>query len=134
MSHHIPAAVSDAPLFATLSRRALARVDSLMTPAHFADGQVLCHEGHAGREAFLIATGTAAVSRGDTLVAEVGSGDLIGEQSLLTGAPRNATVTAEGPITAYVMSVAEFSTLMSIPGVAAAVRAVADQRALAAVA
>jgi CRP-like cAMP-binding protein len=94
----------------------------------FADGDVLCEEGQRGREAFIIVEGTAVVSRGDEIVATVGAGDLVGELALLGAGRRTASVTAIEPLRAYVMSSQEFNSVLALPGVADAIRRVADER------
>jgi CRP-like cAMP-binding protein len=94
----------------------------------FADGDVLCEEGHRGREAFIIVEGSAVVSRGEEIVATVGPGDLVGELALLGDGLRTASVTAIEPVRAYVMSSQEFNSVLALPGVAEAIRRVADER------
>jgi CRP-like cAMP-binding protein len=117
------------PVFAGLSRRALERVDSLLTPIVFADGDVLCHEGRLGREAFVIISGEVEVSRGSEHLATLGAGAVVGEMALLDRAPRTATVTAAGTVEALVMSAQEFASLLTVPTVSDSVHKVAEQRA-----
>lgn len=117
------------PVFASLSRRALERVDSLLTPVTFADGDVLCHEGRLGREAFVIISGEVEVSRGADHLATLGAGAVVGEMALLDRGPRTATVTAAGPVEALVMSAQEFASVLIEPDVSASVHRVAAERA-----
>jgi CRP-like cAMP-binding protein len=117
------------PVFAGLSRRALERVDSLLTPIVFTDGDVLCHEGRLGREAFVIISGEVEVSRGTDHLATLGAGAVVGEMALLDRAPRTATVTAAGTVEALVMNAQEFASLLTEPAVADTVHRVAEQRA-----
>lgn len=117
------------PVFAALSRRALARVDSLLTPVTFHDGDVLCHEGRLGREAFVIVRGEVEVSRGSEHLATLGRGAVVGELALLGNGPRTATVTAAGDVDAFVMSAQEFASLLAEPEVADEVHRLAAQRA-----
>lgn len=74
----------------------------------FDDGDVLMHHGSAGRTCYAVVSGrvlvTATSTQGSTLV--IGrreAGDLIGELAALEEAPRAATVTAQGPVAAYVL-------------------------------
>ena len=117
------------PVFAGLSRRALERVDSLLTPIVFQDGDVLCHEDRLGREAFVIISGEVEVSRGADHLATLGAGAVVGEMALLDRAPRTATVTAAGTVEALVMNAQEFASLLTVPTVADSVHRVAEQRA-----
>jgi len=118
----------DLPVFARLSRRGRAVAESLTTPVSFPAGRVLCREGELGREAFVLVSGTAVVTRAGAVVAEVGPGDVVGEGALLGDGWRNATVTAATPVTALVMSTREFSSLLTLPGVNETVRGLQQSR------
>ena len=67
----------------------------------FEVGQALVQEGEPGESMFVIESGQVAVKVGGETVADLFAGDFLGEMSLLTGAPRNATVTAVEPVAAY---------------------------------
>jgi CRP-like cAMP-binding protein len=129
MTHHVSAQLHQLPVFAPLSRRALQHLDSLMTPVSFGFGDTLCREDRVGREAFVITSGTVAVSRGGELVATLGAGDIVGELALLGDGIRNATVTATSPVTARVMSAQEFASVVQVDGVGDEVRRLAAARA-----
>ncbi|MBV9871137.1 MAG: cyclic nucleotide-binding domain-containing protein [Frankiaceae bacterium] len=128
MSRTPAAGLRQLPVFAALSRRALAVADSLLTPVSFDDGDVICQEDHLGRQAFIIVSGTAVVSRGSEVLATVGAGDVVGELALLGDGRRNASVTAIEPVRAYVMSAQEFNSLLALPSVADEIRRIAQQR------
>jgi CRP/FNR family cyclic AMP-dependent transcriptional regulator len=128
MARYPSAELRDLPVFAALTKRALSVADSLLTPVSFNDGDVLCHEGHFGRQAFIITSGTAVVSRGDQVLATVGPGDLVGELALLGDGRRNASVTAIEPVEAYVMSAQEFNSVLALPGVGAQISQIAELR------
>jgi CRP/FNR family transcriptional regulator, cyclic AMP receptor protein len=127
MTRYSPTALRQLPMFASLSRRALAQADSLLTPVTFDDGDVLCLEGHLGRQAFIIVSGTAQVSRGDELIATVGPGDIVGELALLGDGHRRASVTAIEPVKALVMSAQEFASLRALPGIDDEIRRIAAE-------
>ena len=55
-------------------------------------GSYVVEQGQTGDEMFLIAMGEVEVILNDERVATLGEGDFFGEASLLTGAPRNASV------------------------------------------
>ena len=61
-------------------------------------------EGDAGNEFYVITSGKARVSRGGKDVVDLGQGDYFGELSLFDPAPRNATVSAVGPVTLVALS------------------------------
>lgn len=128
MARYPSAELRELPVFAALTKRALTVADSLLTPVSFNDGDVLCQEDHFGRQAFIIVSGTAAVSRGDEVVAVVGPGDLVGELALLGDGRRTASVTAIEPVEAYVMSTQEFNSVLALPGVAAEIARIAAGR------
>ena len=128
MARNTRADLRKLPMFAGLSRRALARVDSLLTPVVFNDGDVLCQEGKLGREAFVIVSGEVEVSRGAEHLATLGEGSVVGELALLGHGPRTATVTAAGLVQALVMSAQEFASVLAEPVVADEVRRVAAER------
>jgi CRP-like cAMP-binding protein len=67
-------------------------------------GTTIIRENDVGSSMIVITDGTVAVSvadeQGPRTVATLGEGDFVGEMSLMTGAPRTATVTAETQVTA----------------------------------
>jgi CRP-like cAMP-binding protein len=128
MARHTRADLRKLSVFAGLSRRAVARVDGLLTPVAFHDGDVLCEEGKLGREAFIIVDGDVEVSRGAEHLASLTSGAVVGEMALLGHAPRNATVTAAGDVRALVMSAQEFASILAEPEVAFEVHRIVEQR------
>jgi CRP/FNR family cyclic AMP-dependent transcriptional regulator len=133
MTRRVAADLRQLPVFAALPRRALAIADTLLTPVTFDDGDVLCQEGQFGRQAFIIVSGTAVVSRGDEVLATVGPGELVGELALLGDGRRTASVTAVEPVRALVMSAQEFNSLRALPGLDAEIRKIAADRQHAAV-
>jgi CRP-like cAMP-binding protein len=83
-----------------------AQLDALGTSARrveFDRASTLMREGDRDDMLLVIASGTVNVSvagRAQT-VATLGEGEVVGEMSLLTGAPRSATVTALSPVVAF---------------------------------
>jgi CRP/FNR family transcriptional regulator, cyclic AMP receptor protein len=63
---------------------------------NFPKGTILCHEGDAGHEMFIIQKGKARVrkrvGKGEKVLAELSDGEFIGEMALLLGMDRSATV------------------------------------------
>ncbi len=60
------------------------------------EGHALLKEGRVGHDMFVFAAGTGEVQVGDSVVATVGAGDVVGELGLVDGQRSSATVTA-GP-------------------------------------
>jgi len=78
----------------------IAMIADIGSLAHFTCGDEIITEGTPGECVYLISSGTAAVQRKDGVEARLSRGDLVGERSLVTGEPRNATVTVRMPVTA----------------------------------
>ena len=109
------------PMFSALNKRELQTVGRASEEITVPAGKVLCTEGTAGHEFYLILSGTAAVKKGKAQkkVATLGPGKCFGEISLLDRGPRNATVVAESDLDVLVLGQREFSGVLDeVPGVA----------------
>ena len=111
--------LSRVPLFSALNKKELQLLgrasDELRVPA----GKVLCEEGSAGHEFYLILDGKAAVKHGKKTTTSLGPGRYFGEMALLDRGPRTATIVAETDLDVLVLGQREFSgVLEEIPGVA----------------
>jgi len=104
--------LAEVPLFAGLSKKELGEIARLVTEVHYQPGEHLAREGEMGREAMVILDGKGTVRRGGRKIADVSPGDVVGEMSIVTRRPRTASVKADTPVTALVMSAREFSSLM----------------------
>ena len=110
------------PLFADCSRRELAHIGKLATSLFVESGTEVITEGGFAREMMVIVSGSARVVKAGKTVAELGPGAVIGELALLTGHPRNATVTATERTEILVLDAAAFSTLLDdVPSVTRAI-------------
>ena len=85
-------------LFAGLDHTTIAGVLARMTRRRLDAGQYLCRQGEPGDSLFIVAQGLVEVwleEQGERgLIARLRPGDAVGEMSLLTGAPRAASVQA----------------------------------------
>lgn len=104
--------LAEVGLFAGLSKKELGEIARLVTEVHYQPGEHLAREGEMGREAMVVLDGKGTVRRGGRKIAEVSTGDVVGEMSLVTHRPRTASVKADTLVTALVMSTREFSSLM----------------------
>jgi CRP-like cAMP-binding protein len=92
-------------LLGVLSPPARLELLGLGTGVRFETGAVLLREGWPDKHTLLLLSGfvkvAATVENGETsLLAVRAAGDTVGEMAALDGAPRSATVTACGPLTA----------------------------------
>lgn len=100
------------PVLDGLSPRELRLVAQLTTTVPVAAATTLATEGAPGREFFFVVDGEVEVIQGTELVARRGRGAHLGEASLLTNRPRNATLVTATPATVRVASTREFRSLL----------------------
>ena len=81
-----------------------------MLRRQFLPGEAIIREGDIGEELFLISEGEVEVNRTGREVARLGPGDFFGELALMSGNPRNATITALKPVETYVLGADDFRT------------------------
>jgi CRP/FNR family cyclic AMP-dependent transcriptional regulator len=86
--------LAEVPIFAGLSGRQRRRIAEQAEIAEIQAGEAIVREGFTGQAAFVLLTGAARIEHAGEAVAEVESGAIIGELSLLSGHARSATVTA----------------------------------------
>ncbi|HET8652386.1 MAG TPA: cyclic nucleotide-binding domain-containing protein [Gaiellaceae bacterium] len=100
------------PLFSELGRKELDEVASIADEIDLSEGKELTVEGQPGREFMVIIEGDATVRKGDQEVNRLGAGDFFGEIALVRQQPRTATVIADSPIRALVITDRSFRTLL----------------------
>ena len=100
------------PLFSQCSRRELDEIAGAADELQLADGRELTREGARGREFFVLIDGEAEVRRKNRKIDTLGGGDFVGEMALVTGRPRNATVTTKGTVRALVITDRAFKRLL----------------------
>jgi CRP-like cAMP-binding protein len=107
------------PLFAGCSKSELTQLAKTADELDVREGTVLTREGKSGREFFVLISGTAKVTKNGRKVADLGSGDWLGEIALLTDSPRTATVTATSAIDLLVITDRGFRTVVeTMPSIA----------------
>ena len=96
-------------LFTLFSAEVLAQLMERTERRSFLGGDIIVTEGESGGGMFLLVEGQVKVFTRDAEghhipLTELGPGDLFGEVSVLTGAARTATITAQGAVTALEVS------------------------------
>jgi CRP-like cAMP-binding protein len=104
--------LAQVPMFRSCAPEQLDRIADLGTAISVAAGRAIVSEGDAGEEFFVITSGTAAVSRGGTEVAQLAAGDFFGELALFDPAPRNATVLAKSDVSLVTLSRTAFTKVL----------------------
>jgi CRP/FNR family cyclic AMP-dependent transcriptional regulator len=107
------------PLFSDCSKSELANIAQVADEIGFPAGRTLIEEGKPGREFFVIAEGEVEVRRGGRKLPPAGDANSFGETALLTGKPRNASVTTTTPVRALVITDRAFKGLLQdVPSLA----------------
>jgi small-conductance mechanosensitive channel/CRP-like cAMP-binding protein len=109
--------LSRVDLFQSLSPEEINRLASGVKLKLFARGENLCREGEAGDSFYVIREGRVGIFVNDSAghpvrAAQLEAGAFFGEMSLLTGAPRSATVTAETDVEVLYVSKQDFAGLL----------------------
>jgi CRP/FNR family transcriptional regulator, cyclic AMP receptor protein len=109
------------PALRGLDDRELAKLARLVDEVTVEAGKTLITEGDVGREAFVIAEGTARVTIGGEIVCELGPGEIVGEMAMFEHRPRTASVVAATPMRLLAVGPADFYAFAGLPPVARAV-------------
>ncbi|CCH02235.1 putative transcriptional regulator, Crp/Fnr family [Fibrella aestuarina BUZ 2] len=99
-------------LFADTPANVLASIAPIMKEVTFSEGEAIVRQGDIGTSLFVLFDGQVGVYTGDTLLAQLGRGDVFGELALLDAEPRSATVTAQGDVLAFRIDQDDFYDLM----------------------
>jgi CRP/FNR family cyclic AMP-dependent transcriptional regulator len=86
------------PLFADVPDDKLLKVATFASLESAVEGKVIIREGGAANAFYAIEDGTVKVERDGRHIADLGPGDVFGEQALLEKSERSATVTATSPV------------------------------------
>ena len=87
-------ALKNTPLFADVPEEALAKVATFANLESAVEGKTIIREGGYSNDFYVIEDGTVKVEREGEHLADLGPGDVFGEQGLLEKQERGATVTA----------------------------------------
>jgi small-conductance mechanosensitive channel/CRP-like cAMP-binding protein len=113
----IAAILAPLPLLDPLDEAQIGQLAAGATVKRFAIGETLMHEGEEGGTLFVLGEGEAEVrvkgaDGSPVAVAHRQAGDIMGEMSLLTGAPRSASVVATAEVEAIVVDKATFGEVL----------------------
>jgi len=104
------------PLFAALTPTTLSEVADKMSLEKYPAGTVIVRQGDVGDKFYLIRSGAAKVTADDGSgprpLATLDQGDIFGEAALMSGDPRNATVTASEDIELCTLDKDEFKAVL----------------------
>ena len=122
-------ALKNTPLFADVPDEALTKVATFATLESVAEGKTIIREGGYSNDFYVIDDGTVKVEREGEHLADLGPGDIFGEQGLLEKQERSATVTATSPARLIKIEHWELSRMRhSMPEVVAQLREKSEQR------
>jgi CRP/FNR family cyclic AMP-dependent transcriptional regulator len=101
------------PLFQGMTDRAIEAIGEIATETEFPADHVLVRQGDPGDAFVVIVDGAARVEQDGGPIRQLGSGDYLGEVSLIDGGPRTATVISTAPTRALVIDRDGFGRLMN---------------------
>jgi cAMP-dependent protein kinase regulator len=117
------------PLFAEVPDDVLGKIAPWATVEEWPEGRVIVKEGGYSNHFYAIEEGTAKVERGGEHLADLGPGDVFGEQGLLERQERSATVTATSEIRLIKIEHWELSRMrQSMPEVVEELRRKVEER------
>jgi CRP/FNR family transcriptional regulator, cyclic AMP receptor protein len=106
------------PLFADLNKRELQTLANSCQERTYKAGETLIKQGDTGVGLYVITAGHVHVmrannpDRAEVDLGTYGPGDVLGEMALLDDLPRSATITAVDDVTALLLPVWEFRTII----------------------
>jgi len=99
-------------LFSDLSKRELKAIAGSMQEHRYPAGREVVAEGKLGVGFFVIADGTAVVTKAGGAVTTLGPGDCFGEIALIAESKRTATVAAETDLTCWTLTSWAFRSIV----------------------
>jgi CRP-like cAMP-binding protein len=121
--------LEDVPLFSKLSHKQRKAVSQHADEVSLGAGAHIIDEGHLAYELFVIESGTADVSEGGNIVAQVGPGDVVGEIGVLKTHKRTASVVATSPVEVIVIYGPELTAMKeTVPEVFAELERLVTER------
>ena len=117
------------PLFADVPDESLSKIAPFTAVDEFAEGKEVIREGGYSNDFYVITEGTATVERDGEQIADLGPGDVFGEQGLLEKQQRSATVRASSTLRVIKIEHWELSRMKkSMPEVVDKLRELIEER------
>jgi len=95
-----PSSLKKFELFKDVDESKLSKIAPFTMLVEFPEGKTVIQEGGYSNDFYAIESGTAKVERGGETIADIGPGDVFGEQGLLERQERSASVVATSPLRA----------------------------------
>jgi cAMP-dependent protein kinase regulator len=99
------------PLFCELESAAFLATVRQLRYARVGPNTRILREGAPGDSLLILVSGRVAILKGDTEVAQIGAGSVLGEMALITNAPRSATAVAMEDVEYFELGRAEVGQL-----------------------
>jgi CRP/FNR family transcriptional regulator, cyclic AMP receptor protein len=100
------------PLFSGCSMKELQIVAKAGTELTVPAGTTIIDQGQAGREAFVVMSGSLTVKRNGKKVASLGVGSMVGDLALLDHGPRTASVITDTECNLFVIDQRSFAGVL----------------------
>ncbi|GHO45463.1 Crp/Fnr family transcriptional regulator [Ktedonospora formicarum] len=110
--------LSRVDLFSTLSKKELQEIAKNCQERSFSAGSTIVSQGDTGVGLYVLKSGKVRIIQAQSpdgaeeVIGSASAGDVLGEMALLDEQPRSATVIAEEDVTALVLPVWEFRSIL----------------------
>ena len=108
------ALLKEIDFFKRCTQRQIDDIAKLAVDRNLAPGDVLCRQGEHGSDVFVLVEGEASVTIDGANVATVGTGEVVGELSMMKGGRRTATLEAITPLHVLVLDPREVDSVLSV--------------------
>lgn len=111
--------LAQVPLFSSCSTRDLGKIAKAADRINMVAGTTIITQGTAGKQAFVLLSGSATVKRNGKKIATVQAGAIVGELSLLDRGSRTATVVCDTDCELLVVDARHlFAVIDEVPAIA----------------
>ena len=110
--------LSRVPIFSPLNEQSKKNLADALQVRHYSENDIICKQGEAGNEFFIIEKGSVQVLHDGQIVDVLNEGDHFGEIALIDSSGRRQTtirVSAEGKVTVGVITREVFFRILGVP-------------------